>query len=204
MTLLTALTLFFSMVLLALIPGPGVLAVVARSLSADFRQGVSTVAGIVAGDYVFITCALLGLTALSELMGELFIIVKYLGAAYLIWLGISLARSKNANTQAKPIKEPNHLASFMAGLVTTISNPKAILFYLSFFPAFLDLSAVTVVDAALVYIIATLAVGGVMLGYAYAAFKARASYKFSKSSTPLRYGSSAILIGSGVFIAARN
>jgi threonine/homoserine/homoserine lactone efflux protein len=191
------------MVVLALIPGPGILAVVARTLAAGLRHGASTVAGVVAGDFVFITLALLGLAALSELMGGFFAAIKYLGAVYLIWLGISIALAKSSGMQVRPICEPSHLASFAAGLLTTLGNPKAILFYLSFFPAFVDLSQVSALDVSIMYAIATIAVGGVMYGYAYAAYKANRSFRMSQSGPFLRYGSGALLVGSGVFVATK-
>ena len=204
MNIASSLALFGAMVILALIPGPGILAVVSRTLADGFRHGVSTVVGIVAGDFVFITLALLGLTALSELMGDLFIIIKYVGAAYLIWLGASLAFSKQVGAQARPLHESNHLASFSAGLLTTLGNPKAILFYLSFFPAFLDLSAVSGLDAIVIYAIATTAVGGVMVGYAYAAHRAKNTFGALRGGPLLRFGSGALLVGSGVFVAAKS
>ncbi|WP_336366435.1 LysE family translocator [Marinobacter sp. C2H3] len=200
----SALALFTAMVVLALIPGPGILAVIARTLASGLRHGVSTVAGIVAGDFVFITFAILGLTALSELMGDLFVVIKYAGAAYLMWLGASLAFSKRTRDRAQPVSEANYLASFSAGLFTTLGNPKAILFYLSFFPAFLDLSSVSWLDAVTVYAIATTAVGGVMLGYAYGAHRAKYALRSRQGEHALRIGSGALLVGSGVFVAAKS
>lgn len=199
----STLALFSAMVILALIPGPGVLAVVARTLAAGLRHGMATAAGIVAGDFVFITLALIGLAALSELMGGFFTVIKYVGAAYLIWLGISLAFSKGADRQTRPISVPSHLASFSAGLFTTLGNPKAIFFYLSFFPAFMDLSQISKLDAAIVYAIATVAVGGVMVGYAGVTHKTKRSLGVSQRGSMLRYASGALLVGSGVFVAAK-
>lgn len=204
MTPTSSLALFSAMIVLALLPGPGILAVIARTLSANLRHGLSTVAGIVAGDFVFITLALLGLATLSELMGSLFVIVKYVGAAYLIWLGVSMMRSTDTNLNAGPVKPSSHIASFSAGLLTTLGNPKAILFYLSFFPAFLDLTQISALDMAAIYAIATVAVGGVMCAYAYAAYKAKHSFRVSRAGRFLRYGSGTLLLGSGVFVAARS
>uniref|UniRef100_UPI0026296014 LysE family translocator n=1 Tax=uncultured Microbulbifer sp. TaxID=348147 RepID=UPI0026296014 len=136
MTPTTSMALFISMVVLALIPGPGVLTVTARSTSAGLRHGLFTTAGIVTGDFVFIILALLGLATLSNVLGELFFVIKYLGAAYLIWLGISILSSTPNTSAGRAINAPRHTARFAAGLITTLSNPKAILFYLSFFPAF--------------------------------------------------------------------
>lgn len=203
MTVASSLALFGSMVVLALIPGPGVFTVVARTLAAGLQHGFSTIVGIVAGDFVFITLALLGLAVVAQVMDSFFMVLKYLGAAYLVWLGISLAFSKGAPVQAAPVSAPSHLASFAAGLFTTLGNPKAIFFYLSFFPAFLDLKQVTALDAGILYAIAAVAVGGVMLGYAFLASTAKGLGSLLQGGRFLRYGSGALLVGSGVFLAAR-
>jgi threonine/homoserine/homoserine lactone efflux protein len=188
------------MVILALIPGPGILVVVTRSITAGFRHGVSTALGIVAGDFIFITIALLGLTALSEAMGNLFFIIQYLGAAYLIGFGISIIFYKLDNLKAQPRLSTSHLASFSAGLLITLSNPKAILFYASIFPAFISLSKVTILEAVILYTLATVSVGGVMLGYAYLSCNAKSLYQFSGNTPYLRYGSGALFIVTGLFV----
>lgn len=203
MTLSSALTLFLTMALLALIPGPGVLVVAGRAASAGLRHGFSVTVGIVAGDFVFIIFALLGLAALADVMGSFFFVVKYLGAAYLLWLGLNIALSKPGMADIQKIKTPSHLASVTAGLVTTLSNPKAILFYVSIFPSLLDLGQIGLAETALIFAITTLAVGGVMLVYAWLAHKARSSFRASAGNPLLRYGSGAMLVGSGLFVATR-
>ena len=203
MTLTSILTLLLSMVALAVIPGPGILAVIARSSTGGFRHAVSTTAGIVIGDFVFITFALLGLATLSGVLGNVFIIVKYVGAVYLIWLGLAITLSKPDKETIRAVYSPSHLASFSAGLVITLSNPKAILFYVSVFPTLLDLSQLSVTDAAILYLVATVAVGGVMLGYGYITCKAKTSYETLGKKPYLRYGSGAILVASGIYVAIR-
>ena len=92
--------------------------------------------GIVLGDYVFILLALFGLTALSEIMGTTFFIIKYLSAIYLIWLGIKLlkAKAKASMIEIQNSVESSKSSNFIAGLLITLGNPKAILFYVGFFP----------------------------------------------------------------------
>lgn len=203
MTLVSSFTLFLSLVTLALIPGPGVLAVVVRASTGGFGHGVSTALGVVVGDFVFITMALLGLAALSGVMGEFFFIVKTIGAAYLVWLGISIVLSESIKPEARTDSVRNHLTSFSTGLMTTLGNPKAILFYASIFPALIDLTEIAIPEAIVLYIIAALAVGGVMLGYAYLACKAGSLYQLQGKRPCLRYGSGAVLLGSGLYVAAR-
>ena len=203
MTFTLSITLFFSMVAFALIPGPGILTVTARSVSVGFRHGATTAVGIVAGDYFFITLALLGLTALSNLLGGFFVVVKYLGAAYLLWLGISLILSKPSHTDYQYIVSTSYLNSFFAGLIATVGNPKAILFYAGFLPAFIDLSSISLLDMLILYGITAASVGSVTIAYAYFAHKAKTKVTFIGNARGIQVGSGAMLIGSGVYVAAR-
>ncbi len=204
MTLTSSFALFVAMIVLAAIPGPGVLAVTARSVGSGLPHGLAAATGVVFGDYVFIVFALLGLVTLSNLMGELFILIKYVGAAYLIWLGVTLMLSKPQNTSGKAVAAPRYAASFAAGFITTLGNPKAIFFYISFFPAFLDLSSVALIDAVIIFAIATIAIGGVMAAYACIAYTASTRYSNHTGSRWLKVGSGSMLIGSGIFVAARS
>lgn len=203
MTLTSSITLFLALILLAVIPGPGVLAVTARTATEGLRHGLTVSVGIVAGDFVFITLALLGLSALSELMGSLFFAIKYIGAVYLIWLGFGLLFVKSKPLTKPKLRAASHANSFLIGFVTTIGNPKAILFYLSFFPAFIDLSTISLVDALVLYALAAIAVGSVMFGYSYITYKTKEAYKNNSNGNKLRIGSGIMLITSGVYVAAR-
>ncbi len=214
MTITAALTLFASMVLLALLPGPGILVVVSRALSGGFRNGLATSVGIVAGDFVFIILSVFGLASLAQSMGDLFVWVRYAGAAYLIYLGLSVLRSTQplvssnvAETNQSPVsrsKLGRYSLDFMAGLLTTLSNPKAILFYLSFFPAFLDLSSVNISDLILILVITAFAVGGTMVAYAYLSIKARHVIADNNQGKWLSRVSCALLVGSGLFLMIRS
>lgn len=203
MTLSVTLALFTAMVVLALIPGPGILIVVARTMSQGFIAGVVTSAGIVAGDFVFIALAVYGLSTLSQLLGDFFLIVKYAGAAYLIWLGVRIILSKNETDKSQIKTLSSHSTNFIAGLLTTLGNPKAILFYVSFFPAFLDLSKVNHLDLGLILLVASISVGGVMVLYAYLANKTGSLLKESRASNVVKFGSGTMLVGSGAYVAVR-
>lgn len=204
MTLSITLTLFIAMVVLAILPGPGILVVVARAMSQGFYAGVMASIGIVAGDFVFICLAVYGLSSLSELMGDFFLLVKYAGAAYLIWLGLKIIAPSNPAKNVTVSSKINHSANFFAGLLTTLANPKAILFYVSFFPAFLDLSQVGYYDLAIILIVAATSVGGVMIAYAYLAANAGARVLNGALSKYIKFGAGGMLVGSGFYIAARS
>jgi threonine/homoserine/homoserine lactone efflux protein len=175
MTLVSASALFAAMLVLAAVPSTSVLAVSARSAAGGFGHGASAAAGIVVGDLLFVLLAVFGLALLVETMGSAFSLVKYLGAAWLIALGIAQWRSRGRSRQTVDEGAASSLlSSFMAGLLITLADQKAVLFYLGFLPAFVDLAALSAGDVAAIALITVLAVGGVKLAYAYVAGRARA------------------------------
>lgn len=204
MTLRTAFALFGAMFVLALIPGPGVFAVVARSMSSGFRHGAITTLGIVAGDYVFIVLTVSGLVALANTMGSFFVILKYLGAAYLIWLAISLWRAEVHSGDIQGVKDFSFISNFLTGLFTTLGNPKAILFYIGFFPTFLDLSTISVLDVSLILFIATIAIGSVKLGYAFVASNTRRLISSPRAQKSTNRVASCIMACSGILLAVKS
>lgn len=191
------------MVVLAAVPGASVMAVVSRSLSSGFRHGLVTAAGIVVADLVFILIAVTGLSVIAEAMGSLFVLVKYLAAAYLVWFGIGLLRSEPESDRVEGIKEPSWWSNFLCGLSITLGDQKAIIFYLGFFPAFVDLSSVTLSDIGLIMLVATLAVGGVKLIYAYMADKARLLINSGRARKILNIVAGSLMIASGIWLVAK-
>ncbi|MBF2036223.1 MAG: LysE family translocator [Leptolyngbyaceae cyanobacterium T60_A2020_046] len=177
LTLGSIAALFSAMVVLAALPSVSVLAVSTRSASGGFLHGALTTLGIVVGDVVFIVLALWGLAVLRATLGDFFVVIPYLGAVYLMFLGIGLWRSlaTGMTDEKRRLKSrlASFLASFLTGLFITLGDQKAALFYLGFFPAFLDVSQVSVEDTAIIVAIAVGAVGGVKLVYAALADRAR-------------------------------
>jgi threonine/homoserine/homoserine lactone efflux protein len=161
-----------AMALLAAVPSISVLAVTARAASGGFAHGALTALGIVVADLLFIVLAIFGLVLLAETLGELFVLVRWLGAAWLVLLGILLWRAGPPAGSGAVAPPQSWLASFLAGLLLTLGDQKAILFYLGFLPAFVDLTALTLADAGLVCAAAILSVGGVKLAYAAVAARA--------------------------------
>ncbi|WP_105102729.1 LysE family translocator [Microbulbifer pacificus] len=204
MTFFSALTLFGTMIILAVIPGPGVFAVVARSAKGGPVHGVLTSVGIVLGDYVFIALCLSGLAYIADVMGGAFVALKFLGAAYLIWMGVSLMRTRR-HTGPSPETESQSsgYGSLLLGLTTTLGNPKAILFYLSFFPAFLPMHAITAMDALTIFAVTALAVGGVMLFYVWITVRAKNLLLGNPEARYLNVFGGGILITSGLWMAMR-
>lgn len=164
------------MTLLAAIPSSSVALVVIRASTMGVKQGVITSLGVVAGDLVFVAMVLLGLTALSEQLGALFVMIRYLAAGYLIWFGLNLIRNHTHRVpQGKQSIPPKGArttsASFLSGLLLTLSDIKAVFFYASLFPAFIDPITLSSVDIVAIFGITLLAVGGVKILYAVSASK---------------------------------
>lgn len=198
-TLGNVLALFGAMVVLASIPSVSVLAVSTRAATSGLIHGALTALGVVLGDIIFILIAILGLSLLIETIGPFFVLIKYLGAAYLILIGVQLFRSKPVRLEFGEAIPSSRLSSFLTGLLITLADQKAIFFYLGFFPAFLDLSKVSYVDAGIIIATAILSVGGVKLGYAILADRARllVSVKVRRS---LNWLAGTVMIAVGIFL----
>ena len=203
MTFGSSVTLFGAMVILALVPGVSVLAVTTRSAASGFVHGAFTTVGIVVGDVFFIILAIFGLSVLAGATGSLFVLVNYLGGAYLIWLGIVLWWSKPKTVEEGGVTESSLLSSFLAGLFITLGDQKAILFYLVFFPAFVDLSTLSYLDASIIIVIAIVAVGGAKLAYAFMADRARLFFKRPVAIKRINMAAGSIMIAVGVFLLAK-
>jgi threonine/homoserine/homoserine lactone efflux protein len=124
-----------SAVLLAITPGPGIFYVLARSLAGGRRAGIHSSIGTFVGGLFHVFAAALGVSAILAASAVAFHTVKYAGAAYLVWLGIRMIRSRNVEMSAAPAT-PSH-GAFRQGIFTEILNPKTALFFLSFIPQFI-------------------------------------------------------------------
>lgn len=123
--------------LLALTPGPGIFYVLTRTLAGGRREGVLSALGTLAGGLVHVVAAGLGLSAVLAASAAAFAVVKYAGALYLLWLGVSLIRSRTVEmADAGPPLPSRH--AFRQGVITEMLNPKTALFFLSFIPQFVN------------------------------------------------------------------
>jgi len=138
------LTLFIiSGLLLNIMPGPDSLLIMARSATQGWRAGCSAALGIGAGTMVHVTAAAVGISALLAASATAFSIVKWVGAAYIVWMGIGMlrARLKGEATPLVPATAPAALPYgriFAQGFLTNVLNPKVALFFLAFVPQFIS------------------------------------------------------------------
>ena len=126
-------------ILINLSPGPDMIYTAARSLSQGTKAGVFSALGIFTGCLFHIAAATFGLSKIIEESVLLFSIIKYAGAAYLIYLGIrSLINKKKNGTQITSLPSMTNRKIFFQGMLTNILNPKVAIFFLSFLPQFID------------------------------------------------------------------
>ena len=131
----TRMALFLSAAaVLALTPGPGILYVMGRTLHGGRREGILSAFGTLVGGSVHIVAAALGLSVILMTSATAFQIVRFAGAAFLVYLGISMIRNRRAKLGAG--FENRSQQSFTQGILTEVLNPKTALFFLSFIPQF--------------------------------------------------------------------
>lgn len=134
----TLIAFMLASLVLAVTPGPAVLYITARTLSQGRSAGLASVAGVALGNLGIAVAAALGLGALLALSATAFSLVKFAGAAYLIWLGIKALRSAQApEAGTAPAPEPP-ARIFRQGLVVALLNPKTALFFAAFLPQFVQ------------------------------------------------------------------
>lgn len=203
MTLINIFTFAAAMFLLAITPGPGVFATISRALASGFNNASFVVLGIVLGDIVFLLLAIFGLSAIASILGDFFVIVKYLGGIYLLFLGYKILSSKEEKTNVNAVEELSWKKNFLTGLLITLSNPKVILFYLGFLPTFVNLHSLTLIDIVIVSAIVTVVLGGVMLAYAYSASGAKKLFKSKKSKRKMNIAAGSVMVLAGGTLIAK-
>lgn len=186
------------------LPGPGIFAVVSCALGRGLRAALALIGGIILGDLIYFTLAVLGLAALARSMGEFFVVVKFAGAAYLVWLGFKLWREPVAGTEvAGKVRPAGYGRSLLGGFMVTIGNPKTIAFYAGLLPTFIDLEKLSAADAVAMGVIVILTVGLIPAAYAMAAASSRRFFRSPARMRILNRTAGTMLIGSGVTVAAR-
>lgn len=202
MEIFEAISLFLIMLTLALIPSSSVALVVTRSVTHGFPNGIAVSLGIVTGDLVFILLAILGLSTIAETMGWLFLTIKYLGATYLIWLGYKLliSTSNSLPNYTESNQKGSLIASFLAGLFLTLGDIKAIFFYVSLFPLFVDLKSLQYTDVLTIMLITIVTVGGVKAFYAITANKVAALSKGYPLENKAKKLAGSFMVGIGSYL----
>lgn len=194
-----------AMTMFALLPGPGVFAVVAQSLSRGFSSAIPLFLGMVLGDLCYLLLAVFGLGAIARLMGDFFCVVRILGAFYLIWIGIGIWKRDSSVAKPSQIhgKMPSPGRRFLGGFFLCLGNPKVILFYMGFLPAYMDLSVIGPMDVMVVAALVASVLTTVLSGYALFAHGIRQRMQGTNAMAGIQKSAGALMIGSGIAVALR-
>lgn len=176
----TIVALFATMLLLAALPGAGSLTVAARSAAYGFRHGAIVTCGIVTGDALLVAAVYSGLAIAAQAAAGWYGVMQLASGAWLAVLGIrqwrpavsavSAAAASDVSAAAVPVvpRRASLAASYAAGLVLTLADLKALLFYAGFVPAFVDVARASPLDAAVLVTAAAVAIAIAKLAYAFA------------------------------------
>ena len=198
-----ALTFALAFFLLVVTPGPAIATIVSRTLNSGILTGFALTFGFIIGDFIFLSVAILGLAKLAATMGPFFRIVKYLGAAYLIYMGYKAFTSEAKPLSLVPQREDSFLREMGSGLLLILGNPKPIVFYSALLPSFFDLNRFGPSEFAILFgiiICISLVVNG---AYTLLADKTRRLFASVKAIKRLNQTTGTVLVGAGLAVAVR-
>lgn len=121
-----------------LVPGPGTVTILNAAAKSGRRIGMCSVLGTIAGDFLYMLAAVLGLAALLTAYPVILSSVQWLGVAYLGWLGFKFLRMKETDGPVDPVSKQTGLVQFRQAFTVSLTNPKVIMFFMAFFPLFLS------------------------------------------------------------------
>ena len=202
---LTGLLTFCAVYALAVAtPGPGIAAIIARSLAHGSKGAPAFIAGFLAGDLVWFTIAATGLAALAKTAAALFIAIKWAGVAYLLYLAWKLWTAPAERVEVRDEDGRQHgWRAFVASFMLTLANPKAILFFLALLPTVIDLASMNAVRFLEISLAIALVLPAVLGSYVFLAARARELFTTPSSVRKLNRGSGLAMAGAAVVIATR-
>jgi threonine/homoserine/homoserine lactone efflux protein len=204
MTLAGFITYSGALAVAAAIPGPGVTALVARALGSGFRSSLFMSLGLILGDLSYLTAVVLGLAFIAQTFGTVFLVIKWLGVAYLCYLAWAFwtAGISSEHVEAKKASG-GFVASFIAGLTVTLGNPKTMIFYLALVPTLVDPHTLTVADYGVLVACTVSVLLVVLVPYLALAAKARWLLKTPRALKLLNRTAASFMGGAAAAIALR-
>jgi threonine/homoserine/homoserine lactone efflux protein len=181
------------------VPGPGVIAIVARALGSGFRATIPAALGTAVGDWALMTLSAFGLALVAKAMGPLFLIVKFAGAAYLMYLGY---RYWSAKVSELPDVVPaSARQSFLSQLSLTLGNPKAIAFFVALLPTVVDLHSLNALGYLQLSAATFILIPVIVLAYAALASRVRGLLSSRRARKAINKTAGVILMGAGTGVA---
>jgi threonine/homoserine/homoserine lactone efflux protein len=189
-------------IILLVIPGPTVLLVVSYALGQGWRTALPTAIGVALGDFTAMTLSMLGVGALLATSAMLFTALKWIGAAYLVWLGIKLWQAGGSLNAVPRTDRVSALKMVGHAWVVTALNPKSITFFVAFLPQFLNPSEQFLAQMIIIEATFLLLAFANAFGYALIASRARALVRNARAITLFNRTGGTLLIGAGIAAAA--
>ncbi|HZE90286.1 MAG TPA: LysE family translocator [Rhizobacter sp.] len=188
---------------LAATPGPAVVYIVARTLAQGRAAGFASVAGVALGNFGNAAGASIGLAALFAISATAFSIVKFAGAAYLVYLGIKALRPRATDLRIEQFEAPRLLRIFRDGFLVALLNPKTAIFFAAFLPQFIETSASKALHSMALGGVFVLISVGTDTAYVFAAgaMARRVGGRGPGGPAAARYATAATFIGLGIFTA---
>jgi threonine/homoserine/homoserine lactone efflux protein len=183
---------------LVIVPGPIVTLVIATGASRGIRAALQTVIGTTLGNAVLLACIAAGLNWILKTSAEVFDYLRWVGAAYLVWLGIQAWRHAGAPTQAAP---PGGHVLAWRGFVVAITNPKTIAFFSAFLPQFIDPALPVARQLWVMCAVSVLLAGLLDAAWGVTAGLGRAFLMKPRHNRLLGRLSGAVLIGGGIWLS---
>ena len=189
-------------------PGPGMAAVMARGLGQGLASAPAFIAGFVIGDLILFTLAALGLAAVATRFEGVFLVIKYAGCLYLLFMAwkIWTAPVKASDVAASALQingRPRSWPSFLGSLTLTLGNPKAIVFFVSLMPLVVDMKGIGPVVFAEMAVVIVLVFTPVLLTTLWLAERARRMFTSERTLRNINRGTSGVMAGAAAVIAAR-
>jgi threonine/homoserine/homoserine lactone efflux protein len=185
-------------IVLLIIPGPTIALVIGYAMGEGKRAALAIVAGVALGDLTAISLSLVGVGALLAASAELFTVLKWIGAAYLIWLGIRLWRAPVNEESAAAVAKRSSLTMLGHAWLVTALNPKSILFFVAFLPQFLD-PTVPYAQQAVLLVVTFVSLAAInALAYALLAGAAGGAIRRPQVRRTINRAGGGVLIGAGV------
>ena len=184
----------------AVIPGPGVAALVGQSLGGSTRASMYFLFGLSLGDVTYLTIAVVGLAAIAQTWASALIIIKALGGLYLLYLAYRFWTSEVTVSDVRSRRDRSSWTAFLAGYIITIGNPKTVIFYLALAPAVLDMTGVSALDWFYLAVITVGVLFVVMTPYIVLSLRARAMMTHPSSLKRLNRFAAGFIGGAGGII----
>jgi threonine/homoserine/homoserine lactone efflux protein len=202
---LTALLIFTGALLVAAAsPGPGIVALVARVIGGGLTGVVPFVAGLIFGDLIWLAAAVLGLAVLAHAFHEVFVVIKFAGAAYLLYLAYRMwTAPAEAIGLAEASRRDCRASLLLAGLSVSLGNPKVIGFYLALLPNLIDLSHVDLFGYAELAGLCMAVLTVVLGGYVLAAARARALFTSRRAVRLFNRTGGTLMAGAAIAVASK-